>query len=69
MTEYSTRFMHEVGVRAYLRVFWGKTVWKDKQIVSGECPNSYGHGCPGIHNDRIFVAEKLDGYDEDFGGR
>jgi hypothetical protein len=66
--EYPLRFMHEIGVRAELRIYWGETIWRDKRLVFGECPNTYGTGRMGIHNATVFIGDKLDGYDEDFGG-
>lgn len=58
-----TRLIHEIGTRAYLRVYWdGKT----DAVV---CPNCGGTGRPGYHNAEIFLKDSDKLGDWDLGGR
>lgn len=57
MSEIETRFLREVGTRAYLRVFWGETKYENGALVHGDCANGYGRGGPGIHNAQIWIAD------------
>lgn len=61
-----TRFIHEVGTRAWLRVYWDDH--KGEKPLN-TCPNSWGHGKAGYHDARIFLKDSDKLEDWDFAGK
>lgn len=66
------RYVEVVGTRASLRAYWDEHVFDPKKqiyVSKNTCPNSYGHGQPGIHDAMIRVAESITGKrDDEVGG-
>ncbi len=56
MSEIQTRFLKQIGTRAFLRVYWGD-----------DCPNCFGSETRGCHDAQVFLAESLTD-DDNLGG-
>lgn len=66
------RYVEVVGTRASLRAYWDFHIYDPARKIyvgKGACPNSYGHGTPGVHDAMIRLGESVTGKrDHDLGG-
>ena len=66
------RYVEVAGTRASLRAYWDEHVFDPRKgIYTGKntCPNSYGHGHPGVHDAMVHLVDSVIGQrDYDLGG-